>query len=105
MCMNGRVIHVKSKRLRDWRQAIAAHYAGDVLDGPVSVSLDFRIPRPKTVSRESPSVRPDLDKLVRAVLDALTGRAWADDGQVVQLTASKNYGTDSVGVLVKVRPL
>jgi Holliday junction resolvase RusA-like endonuclease len=32
-----------------------------------------------------------LDKLIRAVLDALTGIAYIDDGQVVEITASKIY--------------
>jgi hypothetical protein len=40
-------------------------------------------------------VRPDLDKLVRAVLDALTGPVLADDGQVVLLSAGKFYPGDS----------
>lgn len=40
----------------------------------------------------SPHRRPDIDKLARAVLDALTGRVWYDDGQVVQLLVSKSYG-------------
>jgi len=35
------------------------------------------------------SVRPDIDNLVKTVLDALNGLAWADDGQVAQITARK----------------
>jgi Holliday junction resolvase RusA-like endonuclease len=38
-----------------------------------------------------PVVRPDADKLLRAILDALTGRVWADDAQVVVATARKRY--------------
>lgn len=37
------------------------------------------------------SKKPDLDKLVRAVQDALTGIIYKDDGQVCRLTANKNY--------------
>jgi len=33
--------------------------------------------------------RPDLDKLVRAVLDALTDVCYEDDSQVIRLRASK----------------
>ena len=33
----------------------------------------------------------DIDKLSRAVLDALTGVAYLDDRQVIQLEASKGY--------------
>jgi crossover junction endodeoxyribonuclease RusA len=64
------------------------------LTGPVEVEIDFTLPRPKSARgpNQYPAKRPDLDKLVRAVLDALTdGGAWADDGQVVTLTAGKLY--------------
>lgn len=40
----------------------------------------------------APASRPDLDKLVRAILDAMTGLAFQDDGQVVALNAGKEYG-------------
>lgn len=38
-----------------------------------------------------PATKPDVDKLERAVLDALTGVLWADDAQVVVLSADKVY--------------
>jgi len=46
--------------------------------------------------------KPDIDKLCRAVLDALTGIAYADDSQVVALDASKVYGpTASTEIFIK----
>jgi Holliday junction resolvase RusA-like endonuclease len=45
-------------------------------------------------------VAPDLDKLVRAVLDALTAVAYRDDGQVTRITATKEYGTPGLSVSV-----
>ena len=36
---------------------------------------------------------PDLDKLVRAVGDALTRIAWRDDSQIVAWHAYKHYAT------------
>jgi Holliday junction resolvase RusA-like endonuclease len=42
-----------------------------------------------------PAVRPDSDKLLRAVLDGLTeAGVWRDDGQVVQGTFIKRYCLD-----------
>lgn len=41
-----------------------------------------------------PTGRPDLDNCCKLVTDALTGVAWKDDDQVVQLTASKHYADD-----------
>jgi Holliday junction resolvase RusA-like endonuclease len=51
-------------------------------------------------------VAPDIDKLTRCVLDAITdsGVWWIDDGQVAALTASKNYCNpgDVPGVVVTI---
>ena len=63
----------------------------EMLDGPVAVEVAFFLPRGKTVKRKQPAVKPDLDKLVRAVLDALTGYCYKDDGQVVRVVAVKEY--------------
>jgi crossover junction endodeoxyribonuclease RusA len=48
---------------------------------------------------------PDIDKVCRAVLDALTGILYRDDAQVVALSAVKTYadgygapGTTSVAI-------
>jgi Holliday junction resolvase RusA-like endonuclease len=39
-----------------------------------------------------PAHMPDIDKLLRAVMDALTGIAYADDSQVIECMVSKVYG-------------
>jgi Holliday junction resolvase RusA-like endonuclease len=36
--------------------------------------------------------KPDTDKLIRSVLDALTGIVWTDDSQVVEILARKQFG-------------
>lgn len=74
---------------------------------PVRLELAFRLPRPKTLKGVGVlhRTRPDLDKLVRSVCDALTGIAWADDGQVADLSASKAYADtgEAPGVTVTVK--
>jgi Holliday junction resolvase RusA-like endonuclease len=47
------------------------------------------------------SVKPDIDKLARAVLDCLSGTVIKDDSQVVILNVRKEYG-DIDGVLIRV---
>jgi len=42
-----------------------------------------------------PVVKPDVDKLARALLDALTGVAYGDDAQVVEMHVCKTYGDDA----------
>lgn len=95
--INGNIIHSQGSALAAWRSAIAleAKRAGAKPHlEPVEMELQFTIPRPKTVTRDYPSVAPDLDKLIRSVLDALTSVAYRDDGQVVGITASKEYASE-----------
>ena len=76
---------------------LAEAHGGPVL-GPVRVRVTFTVPLPKSVK---PERRPwpalaggvgDIDKLARSALDSLTtAGVWADDGQVVELTAIKAY--------------
>ena len=62
---------------------------------PVSLLLDFYLQRPASIpkKRYAPSVKPDIDKLCRATLDALTGVLFADDGQVTEIRARKFYAS------------
>jgi Holliday junction resolvase RusA-like endonuclease len=84
-------------------------------DGAVAVELAFTFARPRGhfgrrggLRLSAPTrhaVRPDLDKLVRAVLDALVGAGVIrDDAQVAELHASKRYG-EWPGLIVVLRPL
>lgn len=38
-----------------------------------------------------PTKKPDVDNVVKIVLDALNGFAWHDDAQVIDLHISKTY--------------
>lgn len=62
--------------------------------GPVSVYVYIYRPmpasRPKAMLSEPDVYRPDLDNVVKLVLDALNGVAYGDDAQVVGITASKS---------------
>ena len=59
-------------------------------DCPVAVTLSFSKPLPKSVKQPRPwIIKPDVDTLAKSVLDALDGVAYADDAQIVSLTATK----------------
>lgn len=74
------------------KQAVEQLHAGWVAQDPVRVDLTITVERPKSVTRDWPSVYPDIDKLARAVLDGLTaGEIWNDDGQCVVLNVVKAY--------------
>jgi len=58
------------------------------------VAVEFVMARPPSVpqhKRMRPAVKPDVDKLVRAINDALTGIMFKDDAQVVSMSVSKEY--------------
>jgi Holliday junction resolvase RusA-like endonuclease len=96
---NGRAIvtDVNPTALRTWREDVK-HAALDAMngrqpfDGPVEVKVTFYLPKPKSVKRELPHVRPDIDKTTRSLLDALTSAGvFGDDAQVTDLHARKRY--------------
>lgn len=88
------VVISDNPRLRAWRSTIVKACPREFLAGPVSVSAVFRMPRPVSVpkSRKHPAVKPDLDKMLRALFDGITDAGlWEDDSRVVSVAASKRY--------------
>ena len=76
------------------------------LAGPVKLVLTFVFTRPKSKSsaRPYPTIRPDLDNLVKTVKDAGNEILWDDDCQIVNLHAFKRYGP-TYEVIVQVEEL
>ena len=104
----------KSGKGKDWRQRLHAagktlrQRAGFTYEGPVRVDAVFIMPRPKAAGKRLfPHVRPDLDKLSRMLLDALTvAKVWTDDSLVVELRVRKIYPDAKhadPGVIVRVQ--
>lgn len=98
------VTHDRGPELDAWRTRVkraaqdAAREAGwePRYDGPVAVTAVFLLPRPKSAKgRLLPHVKPDLDKLIRAVGDALAPYkqpgVLKDDSRIVTWNASKHY--------------
>lgn len=103
-----------SRGLTAWKRAvrlaasIAARAVGGndwtPLEGPISLGVTFILPRVR-VTKTGKLLRwkgsapvaqgtGDLDKLIRAVGDALTGIAYRDDSQIVYLVADKAWALD-----------
>lgn len=106
-------IYDAAKGLDEWRTQVGwvarKHYRGDPLTDPIEMRLFFFMPVPKSAPKRKKlwaTKRPDLDKLTRAVTDALTGVVYADDSQIVIAHQGKALAYDSEpGVLVEVEPL
>ncbi len=91
------VMYESNKALKPWRKQVTASalwVAGpgfELMQGPLIVAIWFTMPRPPTVKREAPSVKPDLDKMCRAVLDSLSGIVYKDDAQIIRIDAIESY--------------
>lgn len=116
------------KRNKPWRDTVAsfaleAMVGRRPMDGPLSVTFVFILPRPKAhffdgkktgqlrpTAPNYHSVRPDTTKLIRSTEDALTGLVWTDDAVISEQRASKVYadsypGTSNPGVIIEVDEL
>jgi Holliday junction resolvase RusA-like endonuclease len=72
----------------------------------LELSVIFYLPRPKTATREFPAVMPDVDKLLRAVFDSLSGIIYLDDSRIIRATAQKLYAdARGVGAVIRVNTL
>jgi Holliday junction resolvase RusA-like endonuclease len=128
----GGVRDANATKLKAWRNTVRLQAEDttryhDTLTGPVRVWVRFTFERPPshyrtgrnrhlltTAAPAMPTIDKigDLDKLIRAIFDALTdAKVWADDRLVVDVRARKLYAgedelaLDRAGVDVIVEPL
>jgi len=103
------MVEMAGRPLKQWREMITFLARNERINqqwepfqkGPMAVELVFGMRRPLKPKDTTPTTRPDVDKLVRAVLDALTdAHIWQDDSQVVSLRAEKTYTEPGVSVKV-----
>lgn len=108
------VLVESSKAVAPWRTTVAWQvsqvWRSAPLAGPVAVELEFVMPRPTSTSkrRTPPAIKkPDADKLIRAVLDALTKVVWSDDSVITEIRARKRLAeiTEQPGCHILVRDL
>jgi Holliday junction resolvase RusA-like endonuclease len=86
---------------KGWQQTVAEAASHAIQDQPAfrlietaaQLRVVFYLPRPKAIrDRLVPHTKkPDLDKLVRSVKDALSKVVWRDDAIVVDIIARKEY--------------
>lgn len=110
----GRGVMVESsKKVRPWREAVAwagreAMAGRPALDGPLRLEVSFRLPPTGRWSKTDSARgwrwkprKPDLDKLLRSTLDALTDAAViADDARVCEIDAGKTEVAGPSGAFI-----
>lgn len=116
-----------SAKVKPWRQDVTAAAQAAIHEtpghephtGPVAVAVTFYLPRPgyhygtgrnagvlKSTAPTHVDKKPDVDKLLRSTLDALTSSGvFRDDAQVAVLTGEKRYADAATGARITIRPL
>lgn len=105
------IITSTNKNLKDWRTLVALeaqnHAPPSLFSRGVDVKCTFFMPKPKSMAKKywRHTKRPDLDKLIRAICDSLTGIIYNDDSQVFSIEAAKFYSNEKypVGVKLEIR--
>ena len=94
-----RTKNYEAKIARAW----AAKYP-EQAEGDLRVEIVFYMPIPTSWSKVKkeraergiirPAVRPDIDNLIKIILDAGNGVMFLDDKQVIELSAKKYYSAE-----------
>lgn len=104
-----------SKHVANWRayaklKAVKAMAGAEKIakPTPIRVSVSFRFDRPKKhftakgIKADAPTSHtntPDADKLLRALLDSMSGVVFEDDSQVSEIAVEKVYAKGAVTVV------
>ena len=93
------------RKTADYEKKIAAawktEHGAEPMEGPLAVRIVLGMPSPKSTTKAKrqdmldrkirPTVKPDLDNLDKAVMDALNKVAYKDDSQIVAKVSKKHY--------------
>lgn len=101
MTQRGKFVKESAKRYLDYKKLIsweAKKHFEEPITGAIEIIIVFYMQEPKRMpkGRTRPVVKPDIDNMVKGVMDGLNKIAWNDDNQVVKVIASKVYGTPRI---------
>jgi Holliday junction resolvase RusA-like endonuclease len=63
---------------------------------PLELKVSFICKKPRGKKVSYPVCRPDIDNYLKLLLDAGNGNLWADDSQIVKISAEKVYGEPEI---------
>jgi len=100
----GRGVSVRDPSKKDklrYRREITLQWHRTVIENPLELTVSFNIGVPKSWSKKKrekalsgdllPASKPDLDNLLKLLLDAMNGLVYHDDALVCKVTATKQY--------------
>ena len=76
-------------------KALREQWVGDPIEGPMAVTFGLWDDHIEVITGQCPEPesnklnRGDLDNYVKLIMDALNGKAWLDDRQIVAMSARK----------------
>lgn len=94
---------VTPEKTRKYEKLIRDSWEHGIVEADsLMIDMEFVMPIPQSLSKKKQSElvaaphtkKPDLDNLVKAVLDALNGVAYMDDSRISNINASKEYGRE-----------
>jgi len=105
------------KRYKAFKQTMAILIAAQpnltLMEKPVEMSFYFYMPIPKSWSRKKKALmrgqfhtqKPDLDNLIKAMKDTLTGHAFTDDCYVASYRRARKEWADKGLIVVELESL
>lgn len=102
----------KTKAYENEVARIYKMYGGEMMSGPVRIAVTawYRIPKSASkklkhqmeIGEVRPTKKPDIDNVMKIIMDGLTGVAYEDDKQVVEFRIDKFYDYEpKVTVLIE----
>jgi len=92
------------KETHEYENVIRTYYKGKKMHGMISLTIGAYYEIPKSYTKKyrkeiidtniRPMVKPDIDNVIKVVMDALNGVAYDDDKQIVTVLAVKQYSSD-----------
>ena len=82
------------------------------IEGPIKVSIEFYFPMLKSWSKKKQAAsvltykvtKPDIDNLLKTLMDAANNHVWKDDNQIVEVHSFKKYEETS-RIIMKITEL
>jgi len=109
VCMRGRYpVVFNPRKTSEWekfaRLQSIPYRPKEIFTTALRFVMIFLLPRPKNLPKKHTKhiKRPDLDNLIKAILDALQGVFYKDDSQIVTVIASKIYSNKVYGVEISI---
>ena len=90
---------------RELQYLMARHKPTDPWVEPVSVSMRFYFPIPKSYRDKTVEIhakKPDIDNLFKLVSDSMNGTFYKDDGQIHKCELVKYYTRQEPGLWVRI---